>query len=64
MPQEATKTEYAIAIAGLVYITAFTTAEQMAELGKHAYRRVGSLLGESADADVPVRPARKATERR
>jgi hypothetical protein len=46
MPQEATKTEYAIAIAGLLYITAFTAAEQMVELGEFAYRRVRNVLAE------------------
>jgi hypothetical protein len=62
MPQEATKTEYAIAIAGLLYITAFTAAEQMAELGGFAYRSVRHLL-DSAPEEAPApRPGKQQTK--
>jgi hypothetical protein len=59
MPQEATKTEYAIAIAGLMYITAFTAAEQMVELGEFAYRRVRNVLGEPAAEEARAPRPRK-----
>jgi hypothetical protein len=49
MSQEATKSEYAIALIGLVYIGAFTAAEQAAELGSFAYRRLRQALGEPAE---------------
>jgi hypothetical protein len=68
MAQEATKTEYAIAILGLAYITAFTAAEQLAGLGAYAYRQVAHVFGEPADADPRAtrskpkpRPKRQAT---
>jgi len=64
MPQHATKTESAIAIAGLVYIGAFTAAEQMASLGESAYRRVRGVIGEPAEDDVrAIRPSSQSTER-
>ena len=63
MPQQATKTEYAIAIAGLVYIGAFTAAEQMAALGESAYRRVRGVLGEPDEDARAIRPTAQSTER-
>jgi hypothetical protein len=52
MANEATKTEYAIALAGLAYIAAFTIAEQLAGLGEHTYRQVRDALGVSAGHDA------------
>ena len=52
MAQEATKTEYAIAVLGLAYIAAFTAAEQLEELGSFTYRRVRRVFGEEAAADT------------
>jgi hypothetical protein len=65
MSQEATKSEYAIAVAGLLYITAFTAAEQLAELGGFAYRRLQQLLGDAPEADArPPRATKKSTNSR
>jgi hypothetical protein len=52
MANEATKTEYAIALAGLAYIAAFTIAEQLANLGEHTYRQVRDALGTAPGHDA------------
>jgi hypothetical protein len=65
MSQEATKSEYAIALIGLFYIGAFTAAEQAAELGTFAYRRLRRALGEPAESNPrTIRAAAKQSPRR
>lgn len=61
MAQEATKTEYAIALLGLAYIGAFTAAEQVAELGGYTYHQVRKVFGDAPGEDAHTARTRTRT---